>query len=625
MVKNVNRYGLIQISSNLNKIFIMQMNITILSLTTYSIFSHSPFFVGNQLTFINGRFSKITSKIFYNQKNLLLKESTFTQIHGSIIHNTNENDRQTIKDIEFSNSHKFNDTEIIDTKSITIYNCQFNSISDEENPFLIKDDDITLYITDTLFNSCRSENGILSLQCRCFTMTHTCSFHSLCNYRTCFLFLNCKKNDFSIILYNSIYESVINTVNNKQVTANIYCSYGDQYLKCNNMTKAPFNGFQFDSVQCFMFTMNTVKDMDLSCLYMSGSNDNINDIKEIETVNFLNSGTIDYTLIRFSSHNYFQFHAKKCVLLSNVKIFRQETTENEYVQIHCYNCIISDVDKSDNTEEIDCTTVQGVDASNFYSLPHFTYGEICPGTKYDGIDDARGCNFGNCIPNNCDRTIGFPDDVVPYTSVFHIDLHTPTFTETGEFSQSADFIYSNKFSKSDDFISSDKFSKSADFTYSDKFSKSNDFTYSKKFSKSADFTHSNIFSETLVFYFTSLQMDPYETSDMTTLFVSNEEIYSSLFSDTKESVIDRDVNLGNGGGKNNKGKMIGIIVGVVGAVAIAAIVTTIVLIRKKNLNAELMSEGDIITQEANVATVENILQDQMDNDDPFAADFDNGQ
>ena len=73
MVKNVNRYGLIQISSNLNKIFIMQMNITILSLTTYSIFSHSPFFVGNQLTFINGRFSKITSKIFYNQKNLLLQ------------------------------------------------------------------------------------------------------------------------------------------------------------------------------------------------------------------------------------------------------------------------------------------------------------------------------------------------------------------------------------------------------------------------------------------------------------------------------------------------------------------------------------------------------------------------
>lgn len=87
------------------------------------------------------------------------------------------------------------------------------------------------------------------------------------------------------------------------------------------------------------------------------------------------------------------------------------------------------------------------------------------------------------------------------------------------------------------------------------------------------------------------------------------------------SIIDIDPNLGNAGGKNNKGKMIGIIVGVVvAAVAVVAIITTVVLIRKRK-SMDFISEGNVITQETAAITVDNALNGEMDKDDTFAADF----
>ena len=210
------------------------MNISVLSLVASSLFAHSPLFAGNQLTFENGHFGKVSSTIFYNQKNLFLKDSTFTQIFGTIIHNSNENDHQTIEGEEYAGINPINIDGNSAPQSITIKQCTFNAIKNDnnDNPFTIINKKISLYITDSLFNNCESNNGIIYLECRCLTMTHTCSFGSQCNYRHCFLYYLCKQDDFSIILYNSICESKIQT-NDKSVTVNIYFSYGDQYLKCN--------------------------------------------------------------------------------------------------------------------------------------------------------------------------------------------------------------------------------------------------------------------------------------------------------------------------------------------------------------------------------------------------------
>ena len=102
---------------------------------------------------------------------------------------------------------------------------------------------------------------------------------------------------------------------------------------------------------------------------------------------------------------------------------------------------------------------------------------------------------------------------------------------------------------------------------------------------------------------------------------SSEIDFNFISSETETDFIPPNGDLGNGNNKNNKGKMIGIIVGVVAAVAvIAAIITTVIVIKKRN-SLESMSEGNVVTQEETVITVDNALQNEMDKDDPFAADF----
>lgn len=59
----------------------------------------------------------------------------------------------------------------------------------ECNPLKITNDKLSVYITNTLFNQCKSLNGVIFLEsCHCLTMTHTCSFKSHCKSNRCFLF-----------------------------------------------------------------------------------------------------------------------------------------------------------------------------------------------------------------------------------------------------------------------------------------------------------------------------------------------------------------------------------------------------------------------------------------------------
>lgn len=45
---------------------------------------------------------------------------------------------------------------------------------------------------------------------------------------------------------------------------------------------------------------------------------------------------------------------------------------------------------------------------------------------------ARSCNAGNCIDEACGKSIGFPDDVVPYTTLVHEDLQSYNSSITEE-------------------------------------------------------------------------------------------------------------------------------------------------------------------------------------------------
>ena len=138
-------------------------------------------------------------------------------------------------------------------------------------------------------------------------------------------------------------------------------------------------------------------------------------------------------------------------------------------------------------------------------IPHFTYENVCLGKTDNPENAAYGCNAGHCIDDNCNSTIGFPDDVVPYTTFIYGDFQSKTFLPTNKFtpsnvlSNTNKFSESNKFTKSSDFLSTMMFSKSSGFTESGKFTKTGYFSQTDHFSDSSLFSISSHFTKSHVF------------------------------------------------------------------------------------------------------------------------------
>ena len=683
------------------------MNITILSLISSASYSLAPFFVGNKLSLINAHFSKHITSLLYNQESLLLRGSYFDQMYGNVLLNEEEEKHQLFKGITFND--KFDIGQIKSPKSVTIMNCFFTNINAlSGNPLKIDSDRVSLYITDTLFDNCKSENGVIYLsRTRCATITHICSRQSLCSHNNNFLFYSCNRDDFSIFLYNSIYESTMGNYENSMNTFSVRCLDGDQYFKCNNLTKLDFNGFQFDNVQCLLFSMSTINACAVSCFSLSGNKKD----REIDRINFYSSSHDEAPILRFSSEIEYTFTASNCVLLTLNKTVGQDQSEKT-VRVILNDCVLNQVINDDKMVTLNNPTYVNEFHSKFLvRYPHFTYKDICAGQTYEEKNEAQNCNVGDCIPNDCERTIGFPENVVPYTTIVHGDLQSFTFSpsfkfsssnkfsqsadfsqsenfqqtsefsqsenfqqtsefsqsedfrqtsefsqsedfrqtsefsqsedfqQTSEFSQSEDFQQTSEFSQSEDFQQSSEFSQSVDFSLSNKFSNSLDFSFSTAFTKSKDFSETNDFSGSKIFtescYFSFSEMfsnsaDLFNSKKISqTFFFSQSFVFSqsdylhnSFMESSEGQVIDKDANVGGNNKNNNEGKLIGIIVAVVAAVAIIAAVITIVAIKKRKI-IDSLSEGEVITHETAAITVDNVLQSEMNVDDPFAVDFQN--
>ncbi|KAK8896074.1 hypothetical protein M9Y10_013964 [Tritrichomonas musculus] len=623
------------------------MNITILSLISSASYSLAPFFVGNKLSLINVHFSKHITSLLYNQESLLLRGSYFEQIYGNVLLNEEEEKHQLFKGITFND--KFDIGQINSPKSVTIMNCFFTNINAlSGNPLKIDSDRVSLYITDTLFDNCKSENGVIYLsRTRCATITHICSRQSLCSHDNNFLFYSCNRDDFSIFLYNSIYESTMGNYENSMNTFSVRCLDGDQYFKCNNLTKLDFNGFQFDNVQCLLFSMSTINACAVSCFSLSGNKKD----REIDRINFYSSSHDEAPILRFSSEIEYTFTASNCVLLTLNKTVGQDQSEKT-VRVILNDCVLNQVINDDKMVTLNNPTYVNEFHSKFLvRYPHFTYKDICAGQTYEEKNEAHNCNVGDCIPNDCERTIGFPENVVPYTTIVHGDLQSFTFSpsfkfsSSNKFSQSADFSQSEKFqqtsefSQSEDFQQSSEFSQSEDFSLSNKFSNSLNFSLSTAFTKSKDFSETNDFSGSKIFtnscYFSFSEMfsnsaDLFNSKKISQtffflqsfVFSQSDYLPNSFMESSEGQVIDKDANVGGNNKNNNKGKLIGIIVAVVAAAAIIAAVITIVAIKKRKI-IDSLSEGEVITHETAAITVDNVLQSEMNVDDPFAVDFQN--
>ena len=670
------------------------MNLTVLSFFSHMLISHSPCFVSNQLSLNKNHFSKFSTNLLYNQQKLQLTKSMFSYGLGEVIYKGSDNEHVEITNHIFNNSQDYKDyIDKIRDASISIIDCSFIKIN-SVNTLCIHSANVSLYMTGNVFNQCSSRDSVVNLErCRCFTITHTCSYHSSAQYRAAFLFHNCVGNDFSINLYNTIVDSSQSATQDNFF--NWYSQSGNQYHRCNNMTGMNgFNGYQFDDPSCISFVMNTVMRCSQNCIKISGNEVSNSKPKKIEMVNFFSNGCDSAILLTTS--NLINLTVVNSALFSKSgKAINSQNPQGKYIVL-LLDCIIysQDLDYFIKTEN--CVRKSNYDTAYAREYPHYTYSNLCVGPNNNSNLNIHGCNAGNCL-EDCPQTIGFPPGVPQYSTIIHTDIQSGTFTPTQIFSrsnqftnsepftQSSGFTKSSDFSKSSQFTASMKFSPSSKFTKSSKFSNSNEFTKSNEFAKSnaftksSEFTGSNKFSKSKVFpksdIFTSSDIftksnifsssdiftksDKFQSSNEFTssesfsgssFFTKSDEFSSSKkftrsgpFTCTKsfssshhfsssEQFTRSDyftcsemqheqpgIDVQHESSDDNK-KLIGIIAGSAsGAAVIGGALAAFFLIKKKSVPVE-----DINTVEGNkesVVSVDNDLNNIMEQDDPFADEF----
>lgn len=573
------------------------MNFTTLNLIYPLLLSYSPAFVNNNWAIVNSEFNKFTPLLFYNQQNIFLKGSKFKNGLNGIILNKNENTEKyfyntTFDETNFTNLFS-NEIKNVENSSISIIDCSFIDMYNlETNSILVKNHNVSLYMSDNIFYNCKSKDGVIRLEeCRCVTVTHTCSLKSASKSNYYFYYYDCDKEDFSIFLYSTIVDSVSIEEGQKRDIFDFFCKNGNQYSRCNNFTSSS-NGIQYEAPLCFSFAMNTVVDCEYSCFAFSGrySSCRLFTPKEIQMVNFVSTGNSNdknSVAIRLSSSCSQTITISNSVLQAHNKIYTYDN-DNDKITLKLEHCFVTNDNNNDQfVEFIGCQTI-GYDQSQITLYPHYTRGEICKGNPFKDETTKHGCNIGNCIDNKCNYTIGFPSGVPQYKTFIHTDLQSASFTPSHSFTQSS------QFSKSTEFSSSKAFTQSKIFTDSDDFDRTSRFTKSNTFSESDSFTKSETFSMSLQFSYSN---DPH-------------------------------VNGGGNQDKNDKGnddkKKIGIIAGSVAA-AVAAVgggLAAFFLI-KKRVGVKVEDDPTMGNDKKAGINVENDLDDIMHQDDPFADEFAN--
>lgn len=249
------------------------MNITVLSLISFSLINYSPAFVNNDLSFIQCHFNRFISLLFFNPNYLNVKDTMFTNGLGGVIHinSVYKNGNQWKYNQTFNNEKLFNNNEVnnvYEAFAVTFDKCLFLSI-DTPSPVLITNKMVSVYFTDSNFVNCKSNQGVLSLKhCRCVTITHVCSFNSQAGSESAFLYMDCKPEDFFIFLYSSI---ATDSTYQSTPYQNVKCLSGDQYIRCINMTKFPNLGFLFDAPQCFNFGLSNIINCNQYSFQISGN------------------------------------------------------------------------------------------------------------------------------------------------------------------------------------------------------------------------------------------------------------------------------------------------------------------------------------------------------------------
>lgn len=238
------------------------MNITILSLVSSSLVSTSPIFVGNSLSMIKTNFNHFATSLFYNQNNIFIQNSIFSNALGNyIIISSNDQPYTEVNDESYCYKQDFNElkTKIENTKFINIYcSKQFIHIYGTSN---------SLEISNCYFINCSSSDAIISIkECNSIKIERSYSIKSSSHGSNCIFMNGILSSSNSLINLTSITDSVIDKPNQKEIYINNKCNMENINISRSNMNGIEFSNPQDASIKsCNIWVSSTCLSLSSKC------------------------------------------------------------------------------------------------------------------------------------------------------------------------------------------------------------------------------------------------------------------------------------------------------------------------------------------------------------------------
>ena len=229
---------------------------------------------------MNCDFKRFATQLFYNKQSLLLYKSNFKHGIGGIVKIINEYSPIYVTNdpvygdykINNFNNENFNQkyANSPEKESFRFIQCTFNNIDSGGDSILRIY--ASVYLSDNSIYDCSGSNGhMIKLSTRCNTITHVWSINNNYDDSAEFAHVDCKENDFLLILYSTIVSG-----NTKISKYCIYCQYGRQYHRCLNVSNANWKSdnspvIQAQAPRCISLSSITLNDINRPSFIFSGS------------------------------------------------------------------------------------------------------------------------------------------------------------------------------------------------------------------------------------------------------------------------------------------------------------------------------------------------------------------
>ncbi|KAK8845134.1 hypothetical protein M9Y10_021316 [Tritrichomonas musculus] len=513
------------------------LNLTIFSLSLASTYSISPFLSSHRITIQNSNLNHyFCSILILNPIQIYVGKSSFSHGFGSLL----KLNKGSYEGLSY-NSFDQKISEGGQNTLITFVECRFKIIYEDKNSgsFIQIYSQATFYMTNCIFDSCKTLSDFLNLDVKATTMSHICcsNLGSIGQNTGKDIFAKFSIKDDSFIKF--IYSTFVGESQQDMQSKDLIHINGRSFCKfqCLNFSDLKVRGsfedntvysLRLESIRCLSFYMNTLCNITASSTLFLSVKEPVSISYYVGYSNFIGNQFNQYC-IYFDMAQNSKAYLDNCVFQRNTNkdLLHCQGGETESITVHeCYfdvyveltNCFL-------NSGSIVNTNAKLND------LIHFATDNMCQGDpdvnasvcRNGECPDNRGCDAGKFqfLPGdpsyeikhdpNMDPPIPTPSSNFTYSIMFSESSY---FTLSGKFSNSALFTNSytfsistyfsdsNDFSKTDEFTKTDLFSNSADFSETDYFSNSADFTKTVGFSKtlffsdSADFTKTSVFSET---------------------------------------------------------------------------------------------------------------------------------